>query len=123
MRRWSYTTRRYNLKMAPNSPDLSPIELIWSIVKGMLNIFEPKDVNELKVAIKSIWYSIPVEICQRIIDHTEKRWDLCIKHRGRRLDKELLRKIEPNHDSIKGRLGIPLLMRYESVIMTNLFLN
>ena len=38
----------------PSSPDLSPIELIWSIVKGMLNIFEPKYINELKVVIKNI---------------------------------------------------------------------
>ena len=91
-------------KWPPNSPDLSPIELIWSIIKGMLNIFEPKDVNELKVAIKNIWDSIPAEICQRIIDYTKKRWDLCIKHRGRRLDKELLRKIESNQDSIKWKV-------------------
>ena len=88
----------------PSSPDLSPIELIWSIVKGMLNIFEPKDVNELKAAIKNIWDSIPIEICERIIEHTKKRWDLCIKHRGRRLDKELLRTIELNHDSIKWKV-------------------
>ena len=88
----------------PSSPDLSPIELIWSIVKGMLNIFEPKDVNELKVAIKNIWDSIPIEICERIIEHTKKRWDLCIKHRGRRLDKELLRTIESNYDSRKWKV-------------------
>ena len=85
-------------------PDLSPIELIWSIVKGMLNIFKPKDVNELKVAIKNIWDSIPIEICELIIEHIKKRWDLCIKHRGRRLDKELLRTIESNHDSIRWKV-------------------
>ena len=42
----------------------------------MLNIFEPKDLNELKVAIKNIW----------------------------RLNKELLRTIESNHDSIKWKV-------------------
>ena len=74
----------------------------------MLNIFEPKDVNELKVAIKNIWDSIPVEICKRIIEHTKKRLDIRIKHRGRRLDKELLRKIESNH-SIKWKVKISLI--------------
>ena len=70
----------------------------------MLHIFEPKDINELKVAIKNIWDSIPIGICERIIEHTKKRWDLCIKHRGRRLDRELLKKIDSNNDSIKWKV-------------------
>ena len=38
----------------PNSPDLSPIELVWSIIKGMLNIFLPSTLEELKIAILKI---------------------------------------------------------------------
>ena len=67
-------------KWPPNSPDLSSIELIWSIIKGMLGIYSPKDIIELKGAIKNIWDSIPVAICERIIEHMEKKWELCIKH-------------------------------------------
>ena len=77
----------------PNSPDLSAIELIWSIIKEMLKLFPPKNIDELKKAINIIWCSIPKEICKNIIDHISDRWALCIKHNGRRLDKELLRKI------------------------------
>ena len=39
-------------KWPPNSPDLSPIELIWSIIKGMLNIFPPTSLEELKEALQ-----------------------------------------------------------------------
>ena len=34
----------------------------------------------------------------------EKRWELCIQHKGRRLDKELLRKITSENDAKKIRL-------------------
>ena len=77
----------------PNSPDLSPIEIIWGIIKQMLVFFPPKDMSNLKNAIKLIWDSIPKKICENIIEHFKYRWALCIKYKGRRLDKELLRKI------------------------------
>ena len=82
-------------KWPPNSPDLSPIELVWSIVKGMLNIFQPSNIEELKFSINKVWNSIASnkKICENIIKHMEKRWDLCIQHKGRRLDKQLLRRI------------------------------
>ena len=93
----------------PNSPDLSAIELIWSIIKEMLKLFPPKNIDELKSAIKIIWESIPKEVCKNIIEHISERWELCIKHNGRRLDKELLRKIKKiknNKTSIKIKKNI-----------------
>ena len=55
----------------PNSPDLSPIELVWSIIKGMLNLFQPSTLEELKVAIQNIWDSIASssKVCEKIINH------------------------------------------------------
>ena len=95
---------QYIPKWPPNSPDLSPIELIWSIIKGMLNIFPPTSLEELKGALQKIWNSISGELCEKIINHMEKRWELCIQHKGRRLDKELLRKITSENDAKKIRL-------------------
>ena len=83
----------YVPRWPPSSPDLSPIEIIWAIIKQMLVFFPPKDMNDLKNAIKLIWDSIPKKICESIIEHMKYRWALCIKYKGRRLDKELLRKI------------------------------
>ena len=35
----------------------------------------------------------------------EKRWELCIKHKGRRLDRELLRKINSGSEKMKITLA------------------
>ena len=91
-------------KWPPNSPELSAIELIWAIIKGMLSMFVPKTLEELKEIIQRTWDSITPEICNKIINHVEKRWDLCIKHKGRRLDKELLKKIAS--DNAKTRIKL-----------------
>ena len=93
--------------MPPNSPDLSAIEIIWSIIKQMLIFFPPKDMNSLKTTIKMIWDSIPKQICENIIEHIKHRWKLCIKYKGRRLDKELLRKISKVKKDFKWRMKSP----------------
>ena len=87
----------------PNSPDLSAIEIIWGIIKQMLTLFPPKDMSSLKETIKTIWDSIPPEICQNIIEHLKHRWNLCIKYKGRRLDRELLRKFPKSERISNGK--------------------
>ena len=91
----------------PNSPDLSAIEIIWAIIKQMLIFFPPKDMDELKNTIKMIWSSIPKTICENIIEHMKHRWALCIKYKGRRLDKELLHKIPKLNKNFKWNLKAP----------------
>ena len=73
----------------------------------MLNIFQPATIEELKASIQKIWNSISLnaKICEKIINHIQKRWDLCIKHKGRRLDKQLLRKITSESDKTRLRLN------------------
>ena len=92
-------------KWPPNSPDLSAIELIWSIIKGMMNIFPPTTIEELKVLIQKIWNAIPKEMCERIIEHIKKRWELCLHHKGLRLDKQLLQKISEKRKELKIKIS------------------
>ena len=54
-----------------------------------------------------IWDSIPQQICSNIIEHIKHRWELCIKYKGRRLDKELLRKIPKVKKDFKWRIKSP----------------
>ena len=91
----------------PSSPDLSPIEIIWSSIKQTLVFFPPKDMDNLKKTIKLILGSIPTTICENIIEHMKYRWELCIKNKGRRLDKEFLPKIPKVNKQIKWDVKSP----------------
>ena len=70
----------------------------------MISMFVPKTLEELKEIIQLLWDSIKPEICNKIINHVEKRWDLCIKHKGRRLDKKLLKKIASENSKTRIKL-------------------
>ena len=59
-------------KWPTSFPLLSTIELIWSIIKEMHNLFPPKTVEDLKSSIKKILESIPASICERIINYIKK---------------------------------------------------
>ena len=67
-------------------------------------MFPPTNLEELKTAIKNIWESIPVTICQNSIDNMKERWKLCLLHKGKRLDKELLRKIKSTHKNTNWKI-------------------
>ncbi len=41
-----------------NSPDLNPIENLWSIVKRKMRDTRPNNAEELKAAIKATWASL-----------------------------------------------------------------
>ena len=64
-------------------------------------MFPPSNLDELKSSIKKVWESISVSICKNIFDHFKERWKLCIIHKGRRLDKELLGKIPSMHKNAR----------------------
>ncbi len=46
------------LDWPPNSPDLNPIEKLWSIVKRKMRETRPNNADNLKAAIKATWASL-----------------------------------------------------------------
>lgn len=59
----------------------------------MLILFPPKDRESLKYTIQVIGESIPKAIYENIIEYLKRRWEVCIKFNGRKIDMELLKKI------------------------------
>ncbi len=61
------------LDWAPQSPDLNPIEHVWAYIKLKLRDFIPKNLDDLKRKILEIWYAIPLDYIQKLIDGMLKR--------------------------------------------------
>jgi len=56
-----------------NSPDLSPIENLWGIVKRKMRNKRPKNADELKATVKETWASIPPQQCHKLITSMPRR--------------------------------------------------
>ncbi|KAL4494413.1 hypothetical protein ABPG72_019823 [Tetrahymena utriculariae] len=63
------------LQHPPNSPDLNPIELVWSILKRLVEKSQPKNEESLSSCIVSCWDSIPQSQIQSCIEHFQRRVD------------------------------------------------
>ena len=51
----------------PNSPEISPIEKVWSFVLRKLEGKNIKDLNQLKKEVLYIWNRIPKSFCEQIV--------------------------------------------------------
>ncbi len=65
-----------------NSPDLNPIENLWSIVKRKMRNNRPKNADELKATVKETWASIPPQQCHKLITSMPRRIEAVIKAKG-----------------------------------------
>jgi hypothetical protein len=72
------------LEWPPSSPDLNPIENIWSILKTNLNkrTLRPHSTAELKQAILEEWDNISVEVIQKHVDSVPERIEAVIAAGG-----------------------------------------
>ena len=65
-----------------NSPDLSPIENLRSIVKRKLRDTRPNKADELKATIKTTWASITPQQCHKLIASMPPCIDAVIHAKG-----------------------------------------
>ncbi|KAG1273829.1 hypothetical protein G6F66_013093 [Rhizopus arrhizus] len=82
LQKQSYTV----LQWPAQSPDLNPIENMWSLLKRRLNDYEtaPKGMNELYERVTKVWYDhMKPEECQKSIESMPQRIQKCIQNKGR----------------------------------------
>ena len=60
-----------------NSPDLSPIETVWSILKQELSKKKNSNLEDLRNNIMDIWSKFPNELCSKIIREFAEKILLC----------------------------------------------
>jgi hypothetical protein len=70
------------LPWCPRSPDLNPIENIWSWMDTQLAKVHCTSIEHLKENLHRIWLEIPINFCKNLIESMPRRINLCIKARG-----------------------------------------
>ena len=64
------------------SPDLNPIENVWSLLKARVRAKGPKTTRALKRRMLKVWRAFPVSLAKRLIDSMPRRVKACIKNKG-----------------------------------------
>ena len=86
-----------------NSPDLSPIETVWAILKQELSKKKNSNLGELRNNILDIWTRFPKELCSKIISEFDEKVRLCQKEKGKILNGVLIKKyVKTNKDNCKN---------------------
>ena len=71
------------LEWPGNSPDINPIENLWTNMKNKASEKQPLSGAELVKAIKKVWVKeISKEYCQSLIESMPRRIKAVIKNRG-----------------------------------------
>ena len=66
-----------------NSPDLNPIENLWTILKNKVSERQPTNAKMLEQAIKEVWVrDISSAYCQNLVESMPRRLEAVIKAKG-----------------------------------------
>ena len=70
-------------KSPAESPDLNPIEKVWSSMKTYLrDKHKPRNLEELKEGIRAYWKKLTPEACTRYSDHLQKVIPVVVAEQG-----------------------------------------
>lgn len=70
------------LKWVSSSPDLSPIETLWHVMKKRLRANPARSVQELRERLQNIWDNFTPEECQNLVNTLPRRIRAVIQNKG-----------------------------------------
>jgi transposase len=79
-----FEDRKVNVMSWPSqSPDMNPIEHLWTHLKKKICERLPKNINELKVIIKEEWEAIDPEFCKTLVESMPDRAEALYRAKGK----------------------------------------
>lgn len=81
-KKWFLDNKINMMEWPAQSPDLNPIENLWTDIKKGVSQIQPTSNQALWTAVQQIWYSIPKERCQNLVNSMPKRCAEVITNKG-----------------------------------------
>lgn len=72
----------YLIEWPPYSPDLNPIENLWSDLKKRVETHHCKNVEELEEAVKKEWERTDKDYCKKLVDSMPTRISQVLEYNG-----------------------------------------
>ena len=78
-----FLKKKFNvMPWCPRSPDLNPIENIWSWIDNQLTYHKIQSTQHLKQLLNEYWLKVPRVMCMKLVKSMRKRVYLCYKNKG-----------------------------------------
>ena len=102
-----------SIKWPPNSPDLSPIENVWAILKEKLSKRKIRNLDDLRENILDIWIKFPTSLCKKLCMQFDEKIKLIREFKGARINKEMMINVEKKNKKEKKEEGKDLNLENE----------
>lgn len=79
---WMQEQHVSQLPWPSQSPDVNPIEHLWSDVDAVVRIKQPTNVRDLWTVVEQAWSNIPTARCRHLVDSMPRRVRAVIKAKG-----------------------------------------
>ena len=107
---WAPHFAFWRCAMAPRSPDLSSCDFfLWGYLKGRVYTHKPRNLNELKDAIRQEVLTINQQLLARAMNDFKQRIENCIQDDGRHLNGIIFHTWIPNSNGMSWPL---ILLKY-----------
>jgi transposase len=82
VQQWLFNKGIQCIEFPPHSPDLNPIENLWSRVKHLVEEQNPADIEELKELLDTVWHSTSKKYLRNLSDNMSRRCQAVIANKG-----------------------------------------
>jgi transposase len=82
VQKWFSENKITPMRWPANSPDLNPIENLWSWLDSKISNDQVKNVNDLESSVLKHLKNVPIQIIQNLVDSMPRRIFECYKNKG-----------------------------------------